>query len=277
MPSFYLLCANGSNGDGGDEMLAGYGTYGNWLRKVDYYRSANETGWRGKIRPLAKAAMPWRYSQAYDTSSDPQHWTDCVNRYTDAARERLWRPELRFLTDQRDEAFDHAFEIGGGLRGVNRVQRCDMETFLPEDILCKVDIASMRFGLEVRPPMLDRNFFGSVSSIAPGALYARDSDGHSYSGKIPLKTLAAKKLGGAFANRPKQGFVMPLQSWFDRNTGQADDVRQRLTDPGASIAQWFEQEQVHVNLDAGRVVNVWLLLVLEEWLCQIGSRETSAA
>ena len=89
---------------------------------------------------------------------------------------------------------------------MNRVQRSDLETFLPEDILGKVDIASMRFGLEVRPPMLDRRFFETVRHLNPRSLYTRDDDGRNYCGKMPLKQLAAKKLGRDFAFRSKQGF-----------------------------------------------------------------------
>ena len=56
------------------------------------------------------------------------------------------------------------------------------------------------------------------------------------------------------------------------------EIRDRLTDPGASIAQWFDQKQVTTNLDNGRVVNIWLLLVLEEWLGQMShSRQTVTA
>jgi asparagine synthase (glutamine-hydrolysing) len=175
---------------------------------------------------------------------------------------------LRFLADQSCGEFIEAFEAGKNCRDVNRAQRCDLETFLPEDILCKVDIASMRFGLEVRPPMLDRRFFKTVRKISPQTLYARDADGQNYCGKMPLKQLAAKKLGQDFAFRPKQGFVMPLQSWFERSTREASEIRDRLTDPASSIAGWFDQAQVHDQLDRSRVVNVWLLLVLEEWLCQ---------
>jgi asparagine synthase (glutamine-hydrolysing) len=256
------------SGDGGDELLAGYGTYGNWLRRMDYLRSRPEQGWKSFIRPLAKSMMPGRYPEPQLPEKSPDHWMQCVIRFTEQEREQLWRPELRFLADQSCGEFIEAFEAGKNCRDVNRAQRCDLETFLPEDILCKVDIASMRFGLEVRPPMLDRRFFKTVRKISPQTLYARDADGQNYCGKMPLKQLAAKKLGQDFAFRPKQGFVMPLQSWFERSTREASEIRDRLTDPASSIAGWFDQAQVHDQLDRSRVVNVWLLLVLEEWLCQ---------
>ena len=62
---------------------------------------------------------------------------------------------------------------------------------------------------------------------------------------------------------------MPLQSWFDRSTREAVEVRDRLTDPASHVSRWFEPEQIADNVDRGRIVNVWLLLVLEEWLCQV--------
>jgi asparagine synthase (glutamine-hydrolysing) len=266
------------SGDGGDELLAGYGTYGNWLRKIDYYNGHTDSGWRDKLRPLAKTMMPWRYPATELPAANPDHWTQCVIRFTNQERERLWRPELRFLADQTCHEFAKAFELAEQCHDVNRIQRGDLETFLPEDILGKVDIASMRFGLEVRPPMLDRRFFEAVRHIHPKSLYTRDADGHNFCGKMPLKQLAAKKLGEAFAFRPKQGFELPLQSWFNRSSSEAGEIRDRLTDPGARIAQWFDQDQVTANLNNGRVVNIWLLLVLEEWLGQMShSRQTVTA
>ena len=256
------------SGDGGDELLAGYGTYGNWLQKMDYFHPAEASDWRSRLRPIAKTFFPGRYSSSDSTDSHLKHWAQCVTRFTRTEREQLWRPEFRFLSDQPCREFERAFRPIDGAIDVNSVQQCDIETFLPEDILCKVDIASMRYGLEVRPPMLDRQFFDTISRIPSRALYSRDADGGNYVGKRPLKQLAAEKLGDAFAFRPKQGFVMPLESWFRQSTSEAELVRDRLLDPGARIAKWFDQDQVNVNLANGRVVNIWLLLVLEEWLCQ---------
>ncbi len=256
------------SGDGGDELLAGYGTYGNWLQKMDYFSPASGNGWLDRLRPLAKTMMPWRYPATDCPEADPDHWTQCVIRFTNQEREKLWRPGLRFLGDQTCQEFARAFELAEHCQDVNRVQRSDLETFLPEDILGKVDIASMRFGLEVRPPMLDRRFFKTVQHLDPRSLYTRDADGKNYCGKLPLKQLAARKLGEGFAFRPKQGFELPLQSWFNRSSNEAGAIQDRLTDPGARIAQWFDQNQVTTNLNKGRVVNIWLLLVLEEWLEQ---------
>lgn len=256
------------SGDGGDEMLAGYGTYGNWLRRMDYHCGPKPSGCRTRLRKILQTLTPWRYRQEAAPECNSIHWIDCVIRFSHAQREQIWRPEYRFVCDQASEEFDRALAVGEGLAGVNRVQRADMETFLPEDILTKVDVASMRFGLEVRPPILDRQFFAAASQIPSHQLFTRDAKGNNFSGKIPLKQLAERKLGREFAFRPKQGFVLPLQSWFERGSDGALEVRDRLTDRDSKIGKWFDRSKIESLFDSEHFVNVWQLLVLEEWLCQ---------
>ena len=90
-------------------------------------------------------------------------------------------------------------------------------------------------------------------------------------GKLPLKMLAAKKFGQDFAFRRKQGFVMPLQKWLRNDPQSAARVRERLCDSGSELRRWFCHETVESVLSHGRVENVWLLLVLQEWCRQMAT------
>ena len=256
------------SGDGGDELLGGYGTYGAWLRKMEYYRGPQPRNWKSKVRPLINAVLPSRYAGQGDLHANAQYWTECFTHFAPDERAHLWRPELRFVSDRPCDQFVRAYGIAERFKDVNRVQFCDLETYLPEDILCKVDIASMRYGLEVRPPMLDRQFFATVRSMAPKSLYRREDNGESYCGKLPLKNLAAGKLGVNFAFRPKQGFCLPLDAWLRRNENNFAAVRDRLLQSNAGIAQWFESSAIESALHRGRPERIWMLLVLEEWCCQ---------
>jgi asparagine synthase (glutamine-hydrolysing) len=264
------------SGDGGDELFAGYGTYGKWLQRIAYYAPPSATDWKRHIRPLLKQVFPSRYPTARRPEDAPSHWTHCVGRFHQPTRETLWRSEYRFVADQPCRELEDAFLLGHGLTGVNRPQLVDLETFLPEDILTKVDIGSMRYGLEARPPILDRKFFSTAASIPAADLSISQSD-QSYSGKQPLKALLARKLGSEFAFRPKQGFVLPLEGWFRSHSEATADVQERLTDPACKLLQWFDRDQVSQTIHSGHVVNLWLLLVLEEWMCQMASHATAAA
>jgi len=253
------------SGDGGDELFAGYGTYGGWKQRTEYYRPAPDHSWRGKVRPILKKLAPWRYSAMYQPEADARHWLPCIGRFSDSARDMLWKADYRFLCDLPGTALDKAFQNGSTSPDVNCVQRVDMELFLPEDILCKVDVASMRYGLEVRPPMLDRRCFVLASSIEPAMLYNRSD---SFTGKLPLKNLIAGKLGHDFAFRRKQGFALPLESWIRRNKDNQNQIRERLMSSQTQILEWFDCTAIVDTITSGPVENTWLLLILEEWAQQ---------
>jgi asparagine synthase (glutamine-hydrolysing) len=263
------------SGDGGDELFAGYGTYGNWKRKVMQASPEVTPDWKSRVRPLVKKVLPSRYAVSYRPDEAPDLWTDCVIRFNSGERESLWRPELKFLSDSTCMSFENAFSAGLLSTDVNRPQRADLETFLPEDIMCKVDISSMSHGLEVRPPILDRRVFEVCRRINSAQLYSSELSTSTYIGKRPLKNMAAKKLGTDFSFRSKQGFELPLQKWFTSKAGSAL-VRERLLAPDAQILQWFEQSALQHNIDRGHVVNTWLLLVLEEWLGQVQQAKLQA-
>jgi asparagine synthase (glutamine-hydrolysing) len=254
------------SGDGGDEFLAGYSSYAGWLNAVTQQTAPTAPSWKTPLRPLLKAVKPGHYRSASTAADDLQNWLPCIGRFTGHDRAQLWQRDLRFLSDQPGTTFQRALAAGVGLKGVNRVQRVDLETFLPEDILTKVDVASMRYGLEVRPPILDTTVFQLAASIPPEMLVDREGD---RGGKLPLKMLAAKKFGQDFAFRRKQGFVMPLQKWLRKDPQSAARVRERLCDSGSELRRWFCNETVEAVLSHGRVENVWLLLVLQEWCRQM--------
>ncbi len=253
------------SGDGGDELFAGYGSYGGWRQRTGLLRIRKDLSWKGRIRPLVKKLAPWRYPAVYQAEADTRHWLAWVGRFNDADREQLWKPDLRFLRDLPGTALDNAFERGLRAPDVNCVQRVDMELFLPEDILCKVDVASMRYGLEVRPPILDRRTFDMASSIEPQMLYNL-SEG--FTGKLPLKNLIAGKLGHDFAFRQKQGFSLPLESWIRRDKNNQQQIRERLMCSHAQIHQWFDCKAINDTIANGPAENTWLLLILEEWAQQ---------
>ena len=253
------------SGDGGDELFAGYGTYPAWLQNVAPPEVLPDRTLKGFLRPLWKAVNPGKYPVKPNAEKNIENWIRCIGRFNSDSRGTLWHRDIAFVSDLPGTTFEDALQSGSGFSGVNRVQRIDLETFLPEDILCKVDIASMRFGLEVRPPMLDRRFFKLASSIPPRQLHQQ---GAEYCGKLPLKRLAASKLGDEFAFRPKQGFGLPLQSWLRDDTMNSAAVADRLCHADAMINQWFQPVAVNEVIANQRVENIWLLLVLEEWLCQ---------
>ncbi|MEO8577160.1 MAG: asparagine synthase (glutamine-hydrolyzing) [Gemmatimonadales bacterium] len=254
------------SGDGGDEIFAGYGTYGGWLKRMEWLGEPKPTGMGGSARKIARRFWPSRYPTPPTPADNPQNWLDFVGRMNHRQRESLWRPELRYLSDAPNRALDEALAAMEG-EGVQRVQQVDLRTFLPADILTKVDIASMAFGLEVRPPIIDVKVFEAASRIRERNLYSFDG-ASEYQGKLPLKRLLARHMGEEFTRRPKQGFSLPLKAWLHDDPATACRVRELLTSSDTPLSVWFDPVGVKTLLDQKQPQNTWLLLVLDEWLRQ---------
>jgi asparagine synthase (glutamine-hydrolysing) len=139
----------------------------------------------------------------------------------------------------------------------------DNHTYLPDDLLVKMDIASMHCSLEARSPLLDHELAEFCAGL-PLSLKLRNR-----TGKYLLKRLAAKTFGEDFVNRPKQGFAIPLQKWLKGK------LRQRLTDilsdPGlmepfdaATVAQ-MKAEFFSDSPRADHASRLWALFMYGLW------------
>jgi asparagine synthase (glutamine-hydrolysing) len=263
------------SGDGGDELFAGYPTYGWWLERIRRLTPATEIGTRANLRNVARRVWPSRYATPANPASDPHNWLAFVGRFSKPERESLWRPEYRFVSDAPDRGMPLA-TTRGATDDTRPVQNVDLSTFLPSDILTKVDIAAMAFGLEVRPPMLDVGVFEAAARVSSRSLYSFDKSGQ-FSGKLPLKRLLSKHLGEKFVQRPKQGFALPLRAWLYDHPPTRSEIRSRLTGSDSSLSQLFEPIAVAAAINKETPANTWLLLVLDEWMRQQASARAAAA
>ena len=140
----------------------------------------------------------------------------------------------------------------------DRIMYVDARLWLPDDLLTKVDRATMASSLEARVPYLDHRFFEFCARLDP-ALKQRGR-----TGKYLLKRLAEKLLPMDVVHRPKQGFMPPLAEWFrGALQGEARSAFARLTKRGLFQPAAIERLAAAARpSDAGRQ---WALLVLERW------------
>ena len=157
----------------------------------------------------------------------------------------------------------HADKIPG-VDPLTQVQYLDMKTYLPGDILTKVDRASMAHALEVRVPLLDHQLLEWVTALPTD--FKRRGD----TGKYLLKKAMEPYLPHDILYRPKQGFAVPLAKWFRGPLQQRVEAAlfsERLADSGI-----FEGAALRRLLDehlAGRVdrsASLWSLLMFEAFL-----------
>ncbi len=283
IPSFYLAELTGRhvtvalNGDGGDESFAGYGRYGrsqligrlDWLPR-QLQRAAplltpalgnggHEGSFRDRGRRLAHAiAMsPWeRYCRTL-TAFDRDRRSALMSREFEAEVSDAPAEDLLGRLWQSSRAQDP----------IDRMLDVDINSYLPGDLLPKIDIATMAHSLEARSPFLDHELMEFAASL-PGPAKLNGSNG-----KAILKGAFRGILPDEVLDRPKMGFGVPLAGWF-RNELR-DLPAERLLDPAASDRGYFEPHAVerliaeHQDGHADHSLRLWTLLQLETWHTEV--------
>jgi asparagine synthase (glutamine-hydrolysing) len=257
------------NGDGGDEAFAGYPRYQTVVRaaRADVLPRALWRGAAALLRrlpaggPLAKLH---RVSEAMALGPARRYarWSSLLPAERRAA---LYTPDFAAATAALDPEghVASAFGAGEALHPVDAALSADVRVYLPEDLLAKMDRASMAHGLEARSPFLDHVVMEFAASL-PADLKLRGGEK-----KWLLRESLRGTLPAAILDRPKMGFSTPLGDWFRGELYPA--AQDLLLAPGARIARYVRQDAVGRLLAAhaaGRVdagEPLWALLVLETW------------
>jgi asparagine synthase (glutamine-hydrolysing) len=230
-------------GDGGDESFAGYRRY-RWHAYEEKLRALVPGAMRGPLfgllgRVYPKADWAPKLLRAKSTlealALDPiDGYFHSVSVLGDELRGRLFRDSFRrelqgyraidVLRRHAERAPEHP---------LSRVQYLDMKTYLPGDILTKVDRASMAHSLEVRVPILDYELVEWVAGLPPETkLRGRE-------GKHLFKKAMEPYLPRDLLYRPKMGFAVPLASWF--RGPLRDRVREALASPALLDTGIFDE------------------------------------
>jgi asparagine synthase (glutamine-hydrolysing) len=217
-------------GDGGDELFGGYPHY-SWLQAHRQMRRYLPSPLRRVGLRLSERLMPFgmrgrNYLQGllHDAPLDLVQF----NLYFDAAtRRRLMRPLGSPAASPSPEDFRASVLSRAGGSLVHRATALDFQTYLVDDLLVKVDRASMLTSLEVRSPWLDHRLIAFAFGRVPDHLRATESDR-----KVLLRMLGARLLPKELDLTRKQGFSLPLASWFKGDWGRFVEEVLRDADPG---------------------------------------------
>ncbi|HEX4859240.1 MAG TPA: asparagine synthase C-terminal domain-containing protein, partial [Usitatibacteraceae bacterium] len=181
-----------------------------------------------------------------------------------ATHARLFSPAL-FAACTHHIA-DHAaerFHDCNAASYLERIMHVDLTLWLPDDLLTKVDRATMAFSLEARVPYLDHRFVEFVARLSPALKQ------HGGTTKYILKKLAARYLPREIIERPKQGFVMPLSEWLAGGLKPA--MEHAISPAGLGRRGLFRNgalQRLHAEHLRGRrnhAGRLWALTVLEKW------------
>lgn len=253
-------CKVALGGDGGDELFGGY-------------HSASRMAWLARRTPLvpqflrrgiAQAASRWLPAGAKGRTFlnhwqvDPRHGLPMFAGLFDASlRRRLMRGHAGWMLRAEDIRAARVPQVADA---VERVTRFDFANYMCDDILVKVDRASMLNSLEIRAPFLDQHVVEFAFGRVPSRLKATSSER-----KRILRMLATRLLPPGFDLQRKQGFGIPIDSWL-RHGSWRELFRQLLRDPGCPFDRGMVDELFR-GLDAGRAVKEHLfgLATFEMW------------
>jgi asparagine synthase (glutamine-hydrolysing) len=266
------------SGDGGDEIAAGYvrhGAIGHWWPKIASVPIA--------IRRLAAAVIMSTPGAVWDALASvtpaqqrPAHARDKAVKFASLLAAENPIEAYRSLTTQWPQPNDLVYdghEPKSAIDDPSRAQEfpdltglfqyLDMASYLPDDILCKVDRASMAVALEVRSPLLDHRVIEFFWSLPRHLLR------HGNNRKILLKKILSRYVPPALFERPKMGFAVPIKHWLrgplrDWAEGLlAEDRlrRENLLNAAPIRRAW----QDHLAGRADHEHRLWTILMLQSW------------
>jgi asparagine synthase (glutamine-hydrolysing) len=259
------------SGDGGDEVFGGYERY-----------AANIVA--GAVAPLARIPpVAWLGNSVFRRRDVPasrslgraaRRFWDGVSTHGDASRYAGWMSGMQPADVARLRQDDAAArtvaayleaQYGAGteqLGSFDRMQRLDLLTYLPEDLLVKVDRASMANSLEVRAPLLDHELIEFAARLPAAVRTPR------LRAKALLKA-AFPEIPASVTGRRKTGFGVPVAAWFKSALGV--HYEEMALAPDARGRQWFDPAAARALLDEHRAgtadhsVGLWTLLMFEHW------------
>jgi asparagine synthase (glutamine-hydrolysing) len=257
------------SGDGGDEAFAGYNTYARWQHFLSNAQPKRSFV-RKSLRYAAEKIMPFDFPPRLTQEPSLDNWLNFVNYIPRHIRTKLWRNEYREnLSDDYEEYTSH-FRNTVSYSNVNKVQYMDIKTYLPSDILTKVDIASMMHGLEVRTPFVDVKVMEFAATI-PEELNTFGEMSKVYLGKFLLKSILNKYYPDDFLFRQKTGFGLPINKWIENSSHFREYTHDSLTGTGSQLHEYFKIKTIETIIQKKMISAIWVLVFLNEWLSQNAS------
>jgi len=242
------------SGDGGDELFGGYTRYDNlekltavsrWLGPVPALVAPAFRHLPGKIGRLAGHVMAGKERDPY--------------RPLSSSFNSLEVRELTGLPNVLYAEYERAWSATAALPPRRRAMTADLLSYLPEDILVKVDRAAMSTSLEVRAPFLDHRLVEWSLGLPPELVV----------NKPVLKEFAYKRVPKRLLNRPKAGFAIPAGEWLTSGLrGLMDDALQtdqleRVGITGMAFVNKLIADEEAGNRDNG--LRLWNLVMLSLW------------
>ncbi len=261
------------NGDGGDEGFAGYERYvaHRLAGRLDWLPAAARWGLRigrGLLpRGARRGSLLARGRRFLDGLLQPadRRYGRWVFHFTADRKAEVYQPDFVAAVSkgESEDLLVRAFQTSDAPDMVDALLDVDTRTYLADDLLVKVDVASMAHGLEARSPFLDHQVLEFAAGL-PSHLKLQGREK-----KVLLRTVLRGILPDAILDRPKMGFGVPIDRWFRNELRPlAYDIllSRRAADRGylrPDVVRGYLEE--HVRGQVNWHYLLWNLLMLELW------------
>jgi asparagine synthase (glutamine-hydrolysing) len=266
------------SGDGGDELFAGYSRYA-WANRLERWAATAPLPLRHAASAMLRAVSPGHWdmlSHAIPEGRRPRHLGHKLHKLagllTQPNADAVYRQLVGFWHEPGELlSQDHApygplgdASIAGDLPDFTaRMQYLDTVTYLPDDILTKVDRASMAVSLEARVPLLDHRVVAHVWNL-PADLKLRAGKA-----KWLLRQVLYRYVPPSLVERPKMGFAVPIDSWLrgplrewaESLLDESRLKREGILNPAPIRRKWQE----HLSGTRDWQYDLWVVLMFQAW------------
>jgi asparagine synthase (glutamine-hydrolysing) len=262
------------SGDGADEIFAGYYRY--LVMKYSQFADYIPLTVRKSVFGILSGILPAKTEEraflghihrilSAASSSHDERYVDIISRFNEKLKMEIYGERFSDFKAQETQEYINAIYMGASARDpIEKLMETDIQSYLPGDILTKVDIASMACSLEVRSPFMDYR----IAELAASMPLNFKQDGTER--KHILRETFADLIPPELLKRRKLGFGVPLASWFRKEW--AGILRVRLLE-GRSVSEKYLKKAVverliteHQKSKADHSYPLWALLVFELWL-----------
>jgi asparagine synthase (glutamine-hydrolysing) len=262
------------SGDGGDELFGGYDRYMPNRRVAAFDRYGRAAGRR--LAGVAAARLPHGTrgkNFLRHVARDRQgRYVDAIRFFSSDEKADLLAPDVvdQLTVEDPEARLARHFERYAALPWPSQMMRFDAATYLPDDVLTKVDRMSMAHSIESRVPLLDNDVVAFANALPASFKIKSDRRKHV------LKEVAAAFLPSEIIARRKQGFGVPLGVWFRGNLREL--FADTLLSSGTGTSEYFQQPFVrrlvaeHLSGRRDHTLRLWQLVVFERWHRQYVSR-----
>jgi len=250
------------NGDGGDENFAGYDRYAKIKRDVFLEKTVGQASFLHPLVKPIKRAHKYLIKMQKDLS---ERFISYNFYYSNEEKEMLYLDKLaKYKKINSYDFYKRKFEESGAVDIRDAGLYADLISYLPEDLLVKVDIASMAVSLEARSPLLDHNMVELAAKI-PFDLKVKGVNSYKYIFKKALGDIVPKEN----LYRPKKGFSIPLSRWFENDLNTY--TSSKLLRKKAKVLEYFSRDYISNMLTRHSETTdfgprLWALLTLELWM-----------